>query len=128
LLDTDFPENPGAIRQPGFLMSPSRSSPHCGRWGGSFPQKLVACKAMASCYGVLPKIQRLRALPALERGVAIPEGASESLQSKLSHGRPGGCGGRPSTPGRLAAESRPVTGEMVLRRKKKRGVESQLRA
>ena len=29
--NTDFRENPGATRQPGFLISPSRSSPHCGR-------------------------------------------------------------------------------------------------
>ena len=31
LLDTDFRENPGATRQPGFLIGPSRSSPLCGR-------------------------------------------------------------------------------------------------
>jgi hypothetical protein len=29
--DTDFRENPGATRQPGFLIGPSRSSPLCGR-------------------------------------------------------------------------------------------------
>ena len=30
-LDTNFRENPGAARQPGFLIGPSRSSPLCGR-------------------------------------------------------------------------------------------------
>src|SRR5512147_625904 len=78
----DFPENPGATRQPGFLIGPSRSSPHCGRLA-ELSTKASSLQGRGLLLWYFSQHTALIGVPDRRMHAAVWEGASESLQTSF---------------------------------------------
>ena len=113
----EFPRKPRRHQAAGFSYWAVTVVSSLRAIGRDFPQKLVACKAMASSCGTSPKIVVIRAL--LTAAGAVPEAASERKPAETSSlvlaQAAGACAGVDTRQG--FCRSRPVAGEVACEKK-----------